>query len=99
MGLRDVIRARWKRFWKYPAGHYSVESELDADAEAIRAQIDFDKALGLMRSARVHFDKRPSSRPPPDHSPTSISGLNAKLELDDKAMKDAIHGIDEPEDQ
>lgn len=89
MQLIEHVKQRWAHF----LGKDLID-DLESRRKADEAEIEFALALQHMQQARGSFDKR--SDPPPA-GPTSISGLTAKLELDDKLMREAL-GDDETDE-
>lgn len=92
MDLIESVRRKWRRFMGRDPFF-----DIDAQLEAIKAEVEFAFALRHMQTTRETFDKRATSSAPPAGL-TSISGLNAKLELDDQMMKEALNELDSNED-
>lgn len=91
MGVMKWLRRRWDRFMgRGERTRWDVQSEI----ASVNADIEFQNALRHMQTTRVAFDIR-STPPPPEESPTSISGLNSRLNIDDRMMKEALNELDE----
>ena len=88
----DDFKRRWRRF-KGPLHVYDIRGEL----ESTRAEIEFKKAIERLQTTRIQFDIRTPSDPVPSDPPPSISGLDARLTIDDKLMKEAINAIEDPD--
>lgn len=94
MKVSDRLKRKWRRF----RGHNSrPQEDLTKEIASTNAEIAFSLALKHMQSTRGQFDIRPTSDPPPADDP--LTDLSLRLTHDDMLMKEAIYGIDSPENE